>query len=109
MVSYAVSGFCRWKVLLDYFGDTVPGFEKCCRCDNCMKPAVELADIEIRDDEFDREPAVEPEAPLFEVGARVKVPKFDAGVVQSVAGDQVTIEFPDESVRTFMADFVEPA
>ena len=109
MVSYAVSGFCRWKVLLDYFGDAVPGFEKCCRCDNCLKPAVALADIEIRDDEFDREPAAEPEAPLFEVGARVKVPKFDGGIVQSVAGDQVTIAFPDESVRTFMADFVELA
>ncbi len=109
MVSYAVSGFCRWKVLLDYFGDTVPGFEKCCRCDNCLQPPVALADIEIRDDEFDREPAAEPEAPLFEIGARVKVPKFNAGVVQSVAGDQVTIEFPDGSVRTFMADFVEPA
>jgi ATP-dependent DNA helicase RecQ len=109
MVSYAVSGFCRWKVLLDYFGDAVPGFEKCCRCDNCLKPAVALADIEIRDDEFEREPAAEAEAPLFEVGARVRVPKFDAGVVQSIAGDQVTIEFPDDSVRTFMADFVEPA
>ena len=39
MVSYAVSGFCRWKVLLDYFADAVPGFEKCCRCDNCLQPA----------------------------------------------------------------------
>jgi ATP-dependent DNA helicase RecQ len=109
MVSYAVSGFCRWKVLLDYFGDDVPGFEKCCRCDNCLNPPAALEVMEIHDDEFDREPAAEPEAPLFEVGARVKVPKFDAGVVQSIAGDQVTIEFPDASVRTFMADFVEPA
>jgi ATP-dependent DNA helicase RecQ len=107
MVSYAVSGFCRWKVLLDYFGDTVPGFEKCCRCDNCLNPPKALEQIEIRDDEF--EPEAEPSAPRFEPGARVRVPKYDVGIVQEVAGDQVTIGFPDQSSRTFMADFVEPA
>jgi ATP-dependent DNA helicase RecQ len=109
MVSYAVSGFCRWKVLLDYFGDTVPGFEKCCRCDNCLNPPEALEQIEIRDDEFEREPEAEPAAPLFEVGARVKVPKYDVGTVQEIAGDQVTIEFPDGTSRTFIADFVSPA
>ncbi|MDQ2989239.1 MAG: RecQ family ATP-dependent DNA helicase, partial [Pseudomonadota bacterium] len=108
MVSYAVSGFCRWKVLLDYFADAVPGFEKCCRCDNCLNPPAVMALPEIRDDEF--EPVAEPApAPLFEVGAQVKVPNFDVGTVQSVVGDQVTIEFPDQTSRTFMADFVAPA
>nr|WP_315256705.1 ATP-dependent DNA helicase RecQ [uncultured Duganella sp.] len=38
MIGYAQSGFCRWKLLLDYFGDPVPGFEQCCRCDNCLSP-----------------------------------------------------------------------
>jgi ATP-dependent DNA helicase RecQ len=109
MVSYAVSGFCRWKVLLDYFGDTVPGFDKCCRCDNCLNPPAKLEEIEIRDDEFEREPEAAPAAPLFDAGARVKVPKYGAGIVQEVAGDQVTIGFPDGASRTFMADFVEPA
>ena len=107
MVSYAVSGFCRWKVLLDYFGDEVEGFEKCCRCDNCLHPPVVLD--EIRDDEFDRGPEAEPAGPVFEVGAAVKVPKFDAGTVQSVAGDEVTIAFPDGETRTFMAEYVTPA
>jgi len=105
MVSYAVSGFCRWKVLLDYFGDTVEGFEQCCRCDNCLHPP-QVAEIEIRDDEFDRPAAPEPQ---FETGARVRVPKFDEGTVVSVAGDQVTIEFPDQERRVFLADFVSPA
>jgi ATP-dependent DNA helicase RecQ len=109
MVGYAVSGFCRWKLLLDYFSDEHPGFEKCCRCDNCLNPPVLTdPDIEIRDDEFDREPvAEEAAAPAFEVGARVRVPKYDEGVVVAVAGDQVTIAFPDEEERTFMAGFVE--
>jgi ATP-dependent DNA helicase RecQ len=112
MVSYAVSGFCRWKLLLDYFGDEHPGFEKCCRCDNCLNPpALALTEeIEIRDDEFDREPEPQaPPEPSFEVGARVRVPKYDEGVVVAVAGDQVTIEFPDQEKRSFLADFVEPA
>jgi ATP-dependent DNA helicase RecQ len=38
MISYAQSGFCRWKLLLDYFGDPLPGFDRCCRCDNCQSP-----------------------------------------------------------------------
>jgi len=109
MVSYAVSGFCRWKLLLDYFGDEVDGFEKCCRCDNCLNPpAAVLEDIEIRDDEFDREPEPEPDpSSTFEPGARVKVPKYGEGVVVSVAGDQVCIEFPDGEQRSFIKDFVE--
>jgi ATP-dependent DNA helicase RecQ len=109
MVSYAVSGFCRWKVLLGYFGDTVPGFEKCCRCDNCLNPPTAMEEIEIRDDEFEREPEAEPAAPLFAVGAQVRVPKYGVGTVLEMAGDQVTIEFPDQGMRTFMANFVAPA
>ena len=107
MVSYAVSGFCRWKVLLDYFGDEVEGFEKCCRCDNCRNPPVVLD--EIRDDEFDHEPEPEPAGIVFEAGAKVKVPKYDVGTVESVAGDEVTIVFPDGDTRTFIAEYVTPA
>ena len=106
MVGYAVSGLCRWKVLLDYFGDQVEGFEKCCRCDNCLNPP-QVADLPIRDDEFEREPA--PDTPAFAPGAQVRVPKFDVGTVQAVAGDQVTIVFPEHGTRTFLADFVRPA
>ena len=108
MVAYAVSGFCRWKVLLDYFNDEVEGFEKCCKCDNCTNPPV-VAEIEIRDDEFDLAAGDSEDAPLFAPGALVRVPKFDVGTVMSVAADQVTIQFPDQCTRTFLADFVTPA
>jgi ATP-dependent DNA helicase RecQ len=111
MVGYAVSGFCRWKLLLDYFGDEVDGFEKCCKCDNCLNPpAAALEEIEIRDDEFDREPAPQPVGPQFEVGGRAKAPKYGEGVIVAVAGDQVTLAFADqEEPRTFLAEFLEPA
>jgi len=112
MVSYAVSGFCRWKLLLDYFGDVVEGFDKCCRCDNCLNPpaATLLEDIEIRDDEFDREPdpAAASADPAFEPGMHATVAKYGEGVVQAVAGDQVTLAFPDGEERTFVASFVQP-
>jgi len=112
MVSYAVSGYCRWKLLLDYFGDEVVGFEKCCRCDNCLNPpaAVLTEDIEIRDDEFDHAPAEEPDpASVFEPGMRAKVAKYGEGVVLTVAGEQVTIEFPDGEHRSFLKEYVEHA
>ena len=108
MVSYAVSGACRWKVLLDYFGDSVEGFERCCQCDNCRNPP-QVSEIVIRDDEFARDDDPTPSGPRFAPGEQVTVPKFERGTVVSVAGDQVTIGFPDHSTRTFLADFVAPA
>jgi ATP-dependent DNA helicase RecQ len=106
MVSYAVSGFCRWKVMLDYFGDEVEGFEKCCRCDNCRKPPV-VVDA-IVDDEFGPDPRYLEAAPRFAVGEAVRVPKFGQGEVSAVAGEEITIAFPDQESRTFLASFVEP-
>ena len=38
MVSYAQSAYCRWKLLLDYFGDEAAGVEHCGCCDNCRSP-----------------------------------------------------------------------
>ncbi|MCA1245276.1 ATP-dependent DNA helicase RecQ [Massilia sp. MS-15] len=112
MVGYAVSGFCRWKLLLDYFGDTVEGFEKCCKCDNCLNPpALTLTeDIVIRDDEFAHDPVPAPSGPQFEVGGRAKSPKYGEGTVVAIAGDQVTLAFADqEEPRTFLAEFLAPA
>ncbi|MFC5513804.1 RecQ family ATP-dependent DNA helicase [Massilia jejuensis] len=110
MVGYAVSGFCRWKLMLDYFHDEVEGFEKCCHCDNCKNPpSMNLDDIEIRDDEFDHAPEPEAAGPLFEIGMQVTVPKYGAGVVVAVAGEQIGIDFPDGEHKSFMADFVKIA
>jgi len=110
MVGYAVSGYCRWKLMLDYFADEVEGFEKCCRCDNCKNPpSLNLDDIEIRDDEFDHTPEPQAVGPHFEAGMNVTVPKYGAGVVVSVAGDQIGIDFPDGEHKSFMADFVKQA
>ena len=121
MVAYAQSGYCRWQLLLDYFGDRPPGFERCCQCDNCLMPPARRLQLE-----GDALPAPataggpapqamprhgkEPEREGMElaVGSQVRVPRFDIGTVLSVAGDRITIEFQENSTKTFMADFVEP-
>ncbi len=110
MVSYAISGFCRWKLILDYFDDKVAGFQKCCKCDNCLNPpALSLTEgIEIRDDEFDHEPVAQAPAPKFVVGAQARSAKYGVGVVTAIADDQVTLDFADGESRTFMVDFLEP-
>ncbi|MBW3508010.1 ATP-dependent DNA helicase RecQ [Janthinobacterium sp. NKUCC06_STL] len=115
MVAYAQSGLCRWKLLLDYFGDAgdagdADDFERCCTCDNCQSPPALAAPISL--DEFPPAPAEAPPpapAPQIAVGSRVRVPRYQIGTVLSVAGDQVTITFPENTTRTFMAEFVVPA
>ncbi|MGB9988805.1 RecQ family ATP-dependent DNA helicase [Massilia sp. SM-13] len=108
MVAYAQSGYCRWKVLLDYFGNDSVDMEHCGCCDNCLSPPV-LAEDVAADIVLPPLPAAEPEPAGFAVGSKVKVPRFDIGTVLSVAGDQITIEFPEHITKTFMAEFVQPA
>ena len=37
MVFYAQTGFCRWRVLLEYFDEPLPDGERCGQCDNCLR------------------------------------------------------------------------
>ncbi|XLZ70320.1 ATP-dependent DNA helicase RecQ [Massilia sp. SR12] len=46
MVAYAQSGYCRWKLLLDYFGDAAAGITQCGTCDNCVSPPIIDAGID---------------------------------------------------------------
>ncbi len=116
MVSYAQSGYCRWKLLLDYFGDD-SSFERCCTCDNCVNPPALMPSADgsehIMLPPAPATAAPEVSVPLLDpaiaVGRQVKVPKFDIGTVVAVAGDQVTVRFATHAVKTFMAEFVAPA
>jgi ATP-dependent DNA helicase RecQ len=40
MIEYAQTAMCRWKKLVDYFGETVD-WEACGTCDNCLKAGEE--------------------------------------------------------------------
>ena len=37
MAQYAQSAMCRWKLLLEYFGEA-EDFDRCGACDNCVTP-----------------------------------------------------------------------
>jgi ATP-dependent DNA helicase RecQ len=119
MVGYAQSGYCRWQLLREHFGDKADAADAACGCDNCQSPpvltervaeahAVEEAQPISLSTQAAPVPAM-PAPPQIEVGSQVKVPRFDIGTVMSVAGDKVTIAFPENMTRTFMAEFVAPA
>jgi ATP-dependent DNA helicase RecQ len=44
MEQYARSATCRWKLLLEYFGES-EGFDRCGTCDNCVMPMQERLGI----------------------------------------------------------------
>lgn len=105
MVFYAQTGFCRWKVMLDYFGEQVD-WEHCGSCDNCLRPPEQtLAPEHVRH----HIPPPAHSAPALASGSAVRVPKFGEGRVVSSKGDKVTIVFPDSATRTFLRDYVQPA
>jgi len=116
-VAYAQSGYCRWQLLSEHFGDKADAADAACGCDNCQSPPVLTERVseahaidEVPPISLSMEAAPAPAAPpQIEVGSQVKVPRFDIGTVMSVAGDKVTIAFPENTTRTFMAEFVAPA
>jgi ATP-dependent DNA helicase RecQ len=103
MVFYARTGFCRWKVLLDYFGEQVE-WSHCGVCDNCLQPPEQaLSPEHVRDH---APPSSTGKAPG--VGSTVKVARYGEGWVVSTTADKVAIAFPDGETRTFLRDYVEP-
>ncbi|OWW22888.1 recombinase RecQ [Noviherbaspirillum denitrificans] len=104
MVFYAQTGFCRWKVLLEYFGEH-SSWSRCGVCDNCRQPPEQALSPEHPRQQLTR--AVQAPANTLQAGATVKVPKYGEGQVVSVEGDKVTLRFPDSSKRTFLRSYVE--
>lgn len=105
MVFYARTGFCRWKVLLDYFGEQVE-WSHCGTCDNCRQPPERMLSPEHVRSHAPPSRAEPVAAP--EVGAPVEVPRYGEGRVVSSADDMITIVFPDSHTRTFLRRFVKP-
>jgi ATP-dependent DNA helicase RecQ len=112
MVFYAQSGFCRWKVLLEYFHEEME-WDHCGHCDNCVSPPqtrLRSAPKPIQNQNRRESGVVKksPARPLFPSGTTVQVPKLGKGKVVSTTDDMVTIVFPDSQTRTFLKSFVKP-
>jgi ATP-dependent DNA helicase RecQ len=109
MVGYAQSGFCRWKVLMTYFGEE--DFGSCGHCDNCLHPpSLHLEETHVNHkgqaQSHEKQEGGSDAPEPIQVGALVNVPKYDRGQVVSLTGDQVTVVFPDNATRTFLKSFV---
>jgi ATP-dependent DNA helicase RecQ len=102
MVFYAQTGFCRWRVVLEYFDEPLPfEGERCGHCDTCLLPMPAPAEEE--------PPPVPSAAPAFEAGADVEVPRYGSGRVVSSSADEVMVVFPNGRKRSFMASYVRLA
>jgi ATP-dependent DNA helicase RecQ len=102
MVFYAQTGFCRWRVLLEYFGERLDA-DRCGHCDNCLRDAQ-------RDKPEEPHP-LRVKAPkrrrrAYARGDAVRVPRYGAGRVRDSAGDEVTVEFANGEARTFLRSYV---
>jgi ATP-dependent DNA helicase RecQ len=116
MIFYSQSGFCRWKMLLEYFKEEVE-WEHCGHCDNCVQPPEKsLPPTHARSSPGDdimeaaRGKTIRKrERSSFLAGEPVDVPKVGKGKVVSSAGDMVTVLFPDSQKRIFLKSHVKLA
>jgi len=101
---YARTGFCRWKVLLEHFGDTQE-LERCGRCDNCLHPPARR----ILNSRTGRVPSARMPRPAYACGQYARVRRYGVGRVIASSSQSVTLEFPDGSRRDFLPSFLRPA
>ena len=104
MVFYAQTGLCRWRVLLDYFGERLEG-DHCSHCDNCLR-AKRRERTAVAEDPALRIPRPARRRREYLRGDDVRVPRYGAGRVRASAGDEVTVEFPNGDERTFLRSYV---
>jgi ATP-dependent DNA helicase RecQ len=104
MVFYAQTGLCRWRVLLEHFGEALGAQDgRCGHCDNCLRPPPAPAEP------ADAPPAVVV-APRWARGAQVETPRHGVGEVIEASAEEVTLRFADGSSRSYLASFLpEPS
>jgi ATP-dependent DNA helicase RecQ len=138
MVFYAQTGFCRWRVLLEYFDEPLP-FEgdRCGGCDNCLRMKAEAsanasgtsattasasvkapgaaAALNVPDRApgtakpgYAKVPPVASQQIRWRPQDEVRVPRYGTGRVEEASLDEVEVRFADGSSRRFMASYVLP-
>ncbi len=108
MVFYGQTGYCRWKVLLQHFGEDEV-FERCGECDNCQRIAAQRQEREQEAEaERDEQRARTPPAP-FAPGDKVRVPRYGRGNVIAADPHSVTVAFAGGAQRCFLASYVKAA
>jgi ATP-dependent DNA helicase RecQ len=103
MVAYARSGRCRWRMLLDHFGE-VPPWERCDTCDSCK--LVQAAESAAQAGDLPESEQPQRSQALLHVGDGVRVRRYGAGVVEAVTRERVDIRFPNGELRRFLPGYV---
>jgi len=107
MVFYAQTGFCRWRVLLEYFEEPLPFEHRCGRCDNCLRPLVQPDETITVAAQATTQPAEDKAELAFKPGDTVTVPRYGEGKVVQAAEEEVTVQFPNRRKRSFLPGFVQ--
>ncbi len=107
MVAYAQSGRCRWRLLLEHFGET-PAFDRCNTCDNCLRLAAHEAQS-ASPAPFEVSSRDTVQAPSFARGDRVRTRRHGDGEVVAADGLSVTVAFGNGEQRSFQPQFVRKA
>lgn len=110
MIDYAQTGRCRWRTILEYFGDD-EDVERCGSCDNCLNPPhIEPVKepVTAQGRMMDTARKTLDSRHGFARGQSVRVRKYGTGQVSFATADQVAVLFPDGTTRTFLARFVKP-
>lgn len=102
IIAYAQSALCRWKFLLDYFGENA-AFEQCGHCDNCVHPPLAVAAPQ----ESDEATPIEVRKAAFAPEQAVRVRRFGRGRVVAASAEEVTIAFAGGTTRKFSPQYVK--
>ncbi len=112
MTFYGQTGYCRWRVMLEHFGEA-ERIVRCGHCDNCERMQAEEhrpATVPMLVRPPLRKPNPEPlRTALFDAGASVKVPRYGIGIVEEADGRTVTVRFANGSTRCFLGSYVHAA
>lgn len=114
MLQYAQSALCRWKILLEYFGEEAE-WERCMTCDNCLNPLEatvappKAASEPVARKDPERAPAAEAEeqVPRIRRGQVVRLPEHGEGEVLEVQGDKILVTFPNGEQKLFKKEFAQ--
>jgi ATP-dependent DNA helicase RecQ len=96
LTAYARATQCRWKMILEYFGEEVELDDECGACDNCVQ---RNADADARTVKMKAQPRLKK-------GDAVRVPKYGRGTVEEVRDDRIVVAFARGEAREFEPRYV---
>jgi ATP-dependent DNA helicase RecQ len=98
VAAYARGAQCRWKMILEYFGEPMELGDECGACDNCVQRRADIDASTLKMKAF---------VPLKK-GDAVRVPKYGRGTVEEVHDDRIVVAFSRGEPREFAPHYVEP-